>query len=80
MNQEEMEEYAFYESGLCADGCLEKLDEYAKQCIKRYGRIILNQHHEQARKDGYEAWKKSTEEYWKEKGKRDAACSCEMNE
>jgi hypothetical protein len=43
MNQEEMEEYAFYESGLCAHGCLEKLDEYAKQCIKRYGRILLNQ-------------------------------------
>ena len=38
-----MEEYAFYESGLCAHGCLEKLDEYAKQCIKRYGRILLNQ-------------------------------------
>ena len=43
MDQEEMEEYAFYESGLCAHGCLEKLDEYAKQCIKRYGRILLNQ-------------------------------------
>lgn len=43
MNQEEMEEYAFYESGLCAHGCLEKLDEYAKQCIKRYGRILLNE-------------------------------------
>jgi hypothetical protein len=42
MNQEEMEEYAFYESGLCAHGCLEKLDEYTKQCIKRYGRILLN--------------------------------------
>lgn len=37
-----MEEYAFYESGLCAHGCLEKLDEYTKQCIKRYGRILLN--------------------------------------
>jgi len=43
MDQEEIEEYAFYESGLCAHGCLEKLDEYAKQCIKRYGRILLNQ-------------------------------------
>mgnify|MGYP000455474559 CR=1 FL=1 len=49
MNQEEMEEYAFYESGLCAHGCLEKLDEYAKQCIKRYGRILLNQQKDKKR-------------------------------
>ena len=49
MNQEEMEEYAFYESGLCAHGCLEKLDEYAKQCIKRYGKILLNQQKDKKR-------------------------------
>lgn len=49
MDQEEMEEYAFYESGLCAHGCLEKLDEYAKQCIKRYGRILLNQQKDKKR-------------------------------
>lgn len=37
-----MEEHAFYESGLVADGCLDRLDDYAKQSITRYGRIILN--------------------------------------
>jgi hypothetical protein len=41
MTQEQIEDYAFYESGLSADGCLEKLDSYARECIKRYGRILL---------------------------------------
>ena len=36
-----MEEHALYESGLVADGCLNRLDEYAKQSITRYGRILL---------------------------------------
>jgi hypothetical protein len=36
-----MEEHAFYESGLIADGCFDSLDDYAKQCITRYGRILL---------------------------------------
>ena len=36
-----MEEHAFYESGLIADGCFNGLDDYAKQCITRYGRILL---------------------------------------
>ena len=38
---EELEEQAFYESGLSADGCLEKLDSYARDAIKRYGRYLL---------------------------------------
>jgi len=38
---EDLEEYAFYESGLSADGCLQHLDNYAKEAIKRYGRILL---------------------------------------
>ena len=38
---ESMEEHALYESGLVADGCLNRLDEYAKQSITRYGRILL---------------------------------------
>lgn len=37
----DLEEYAFYQSGLSADGCLNKLDTYAKECIKKYGRILL---------------------------------------
>ena len=36
-----MEEHALYESGLVADGCFDRLDEYAKQSITRYGRILL---------------------------------------
>lgn len=36
-----MEEHALYESGLVADGCFDRLDDYAKHCIKRYGRIML---------------------------------------
>lgn len=36
-----VEEHALYESGLVADGCLNRLDEYAKQSITRYGRILL---------------------------------------
>ena len=38
---ESMEEHAYYESGLIADGCFDRLDDYAKQCITRYGRILL---------------------------------------
>ena len=38
---ESMEEHAYYESGLTADGCLDRLDDYAKQCITKYGRILL---------------------------------------
>ncbi len=44
MNEEQLvfwEDSAFYESGLSADGCLEKLDQYAKEAIKRYGRYLL---------------------------------------
>jgi hypothetical protein len=38
---EAAEDVAFYESGLSADGCLEKLDEYAVAAIMRYGRYLL---------------------------------------
>ena len=38
------EEFAFYESGLSAHGCFEDLDDYAKQAIHRYGRILLKQY------------------------------------
>ena len=41
MTQEQLEEQAFYESGLSADGCLDKLDSYAKEAIQRYGRYLL---------------------------------------
>jgi hypothetical protein len=38
---EDFEEYAFYESGLSAHGCLEKQDDYTRESIIRYGRILL---------------------------------------
>lgn len=37
----ELEDYALYESGLTAHGCIDKLDEYNKKSIKRYGRILF---------------------------------------
>jgi hypothetical protein len=41
LHLKDLEDYAFYQSGLCADGCLDKLDSYARECIKIYGRILL---------------------------------------
>jgi hypothetical protein len=41
MNSEQIEEHAFYESGLSADGCIEKLDSYTLEAIERYGRILV---------------------------------------
>ena len=38
---EAAEEAAFYESGLVADGCLERLDDYARESITRYGRLLV---------------------------------------
>ena len=38
---DDIEDYAFYQSGLSADGCLEKLDDYTRKAIKRYGEILL---------------------------------------
>ena len=40
------EQFAFYESGLIAHGCLENLDEYMLESIQRYGRILLKQIYE----------------------------------
>ena len=41
MNPEEIEECAFYTSGLAAHGCLENLDSYARTAIEKYGRILV---------------------------------------
>lgn len=40
---EQLEEFAFYESGLSAQGCLENLDEYTRKAITRYGRLLLQE-------------------------------------
>lgn len=43
---DDVEDYAFYQSGLSADGCLEKLDDYTRKAIKRYGEILLEKQKE----------------------------------
>ena len=40
-NITDLEESAFYESGLSAHGCMDKLDDYDKKSIKRYGMILF---------------------------------------
>lgn len=53
MNQQQIEEHAFYESGLSADGCLQKLDSYTIEAIEKYGRILVEKQKEQFR-EGFE--------------------------
>ena len=45
-NLERLEEYAFYESGLSSDGCLQKLDSYTREAIEKYGRILVEKQKE----------------------------------
>lgn len=35
------EEHAFYESGLCSDGCVEKFGDFEFSALEKYGRILL---------------------------------------
>jgi hypothetical protein len=35
------EDHAFYEAGLSANGCIEKLGEFELAAIKKYGRMLL---------------------------------------
>jgi hypothetical protein len=35
------EEHAFYESGLCSHGCMEKFGEFEFAALEKYGRILL---------------------------------------
>ena len=35
------EEHAFYEAGLSADGCIQKLGEFELAAIEKYGRVLL---------------------------------------
>lgn len=43
---ETWEDFAFYESGLASDGCLENLDSFTRESIKRYGRHLLKNQEE----------------------------------
>lgn len=42
----DIEDFAFYESGLSSHGCLENLDSYTIDAITKYGRLILKQYNE----------------------------------
>jgi hypothetical protein len=35
------EEHAFYESGLCSDGCIEKFGDFEYAALEKYGRLLL---------------------------------------
>ena len=59
---EDLEDYAFYQSGLSAHGCLENLDDYTIEAIKKYGRILLKKQTEKYKKQILEAIN-STNEY-----------------
>jgi len=39
-----VEDYAIYESGLIAHGCLEHLDQYTREAIMRYGRLLIEKY------------------------------------
>jgi len=36
-------EYCFYESGLTAQGCWDELDDYAKDAIERFARLLVQE-------------------------------------
>lgn len=39
----EIIEHCMYESGLTADGCWNELDDYAKEAIKRFAVLIIQE-------------------------------------
>lgn len=39
----ELIEHCLYESGLTADGCWNELDDYAKEAILRFGKLLVQQ-------------------------------------
>ena len=36
-------EYCFYQSGLTANGCWDELDDYAKEAIERFARLLVQE-------------------------------------
>lgn len=53
LTHKDLEDYAFYQSGLSANGCLEKLDSYTIKAIEKYGRILLQKQKENF-KEGFQ--------------------------
>jgi len=39
----ELIEHCLYESGLTADGCWDELDDYAKEAIERFARLLVQE-------------------------------------
>ena len=62
--RKDLEEWAFYESGLVAHGCLENIDEYMREAITRYGRLLLSKQKIKAEnlEEDLETLKKQTEQ------------------
>lgn len=54
----DLEESAFYESGLSAHGCIDNLDAYAMESIKRYGHILFKAAYKDA--TAFKAYKEYT--------------------
>ena len=40
---DELIEHCLYESGLTADGCWDELDDYAKEAIERFARLLVQE-------------------------------------
>jgi len=36
-------EYCFYQSGLTSQGCWDELDDYAKESIERFARLLVQE-------------------------------------
>lgn len=54
----DLEEVALYESGLTAHGCIDNLDAYAMESIKRYGRTLFKAAYKDA--TAFQAYKEYT--------------------
>ena len=39
----ELIEHCLYESGLTADGCWNELDDYAREAILRFGKLLVQE-------------------------------------
>lgn len=48
----EIIEHCMYESGLTADGCWNQLDDYAKEAIERFAKLIVRECAEYAERTG----------------------------
>jgi hypothetical protein len=45
---DELIEHCMYESGLTADGCWDELDDYAKEAIQRFAKLLARDFYNEA--------------------------------